>query len=79
MRNTVAFAIVLSILVTVSAQQAQTPASIPVVKTWQDLQAVPPIELGNGVIVRFRPRGGQDSAVECGFTLLPRGRFHSFK
>lgn len=30
-----------------------TPACIPIVKTWEDLQMLPPIDLGNGVKIRL--------------------------
>jgi hypothetical protein len=37
----------------IGAQQPSAPAAIPVVKSWKELQAVPPIDLGGGVKVRL--------------------------
>jgi hypothetical protein len=51
MRCLLAFVFIIALVPSVMGQN--NPVRIPVVKTWEDLQTVPPIELGDGVKIRL--------------------------
>src|SRR6516225_8579417 len=48
-----AFAVLIGVTLAPCALAQGYPARIPVVKTWEDLQALPAIDLGNSVKIRL--------------------------